>query len=160
MPIERYSVGFSRVAPVAPGEAYAELLAGAADPVSVKSITVTTGSNIGGHIGLVRSHAIGTAAATGIYTGIAHRTQATAATGIARAHVAWTSSGVTPTGGIARLKDELLPVATGQTRTIWDCDRDGELLIEPTKSVLLVNVGSGIDGGGARFNITWAEGRL
>lgn len=159
MPIERLSVGFDRVPPVAPGEAYAELLASAADPVSVKSITVTTGSNIGGHVALVRAHAIGTAAATGIYTGVAHRTVATFPTGPARAQVAWTSSGITPTGMIARLKEEVLPIATGQTKVLWDERVDGPLVIEPGKSVLAINGGSGINAGGLRFNITWEDGR-
>lgn len=160
MSIERYSVGFSRTTTVAPGQAYAELLAGAADPVSIKLITVTTASAVGGHVALARSHAIGTGAATGIYTGIAHRLGATAATGPARAQVAWTSSGLTPTGFISKLKDELLPIATGQSAVIWDAQSDGPLLIEPSKSILLVNQSSGIDGGGLRINITWEEGRL
>ena len=81
MAIERYSVGVERVTPVAPGEAYAELLAGAGAPVSIRSITVTTTSNIGGTVGIVRASSIGTGAVTGIYTGLCHRTVATTPTG-------------------------------------------------------------------------------
>ena len=159
MTIERYSVGFVRTQPIGSGEAYAELLAGAADPVSVKTISVTTASAVGGHVALAHSVAIGTGAATGIFTGVAHRMVATSATGPARAQVAWTSSGASPTGYRARLKDEVLPIATGQTRVLWDANVDGPLTIEPGKSVVLLNQGTGIDGGGLRINFTWEEGR-
>lgn len=160
MGIERYSAWAEIAGPVGIGNAYAELLAGAADPVSVKSITLTTASAVGGEVALVHSSAIGTGAATGIFTGIAHRTVATAATGTARLQIAWTSSGVTPTGYVSGLKHEVMPVATGQSRTLWDSSRDGELIIEPTKSILLINHASGIQGGGMHINFTWQEGRL
>ena len=163
MTIERYSVGFTRSGPpLASGEAYAELLAGASDPVSIKSITVTTGSNLGGHVALAHSSAIGTGAATGIFTGVAHRLVATSPTGPARAQVAWTSSGVSPTGYVSRLRDQVLPIATGQTRTLWDSSIDGSLVVEPSKSLLVLNQGTGTVGSGAdlRINFTWEEGRL
>ena len=159
MTIERYSVGFVRPQPIASGEAYAELLAGASDPVSVKLITVTTASAVGGHVSLAHSYAIGTGAATGIHTGVAHRLVATSATGPARAQVAWTSSGASPTGYRSRMKDEILPIATGQTSVLWDAQSDGDLTIEPGRSIVLINQGSGIDAGGLRINFTWEEGR-
>ena|SRR3990167_8682646 len=160
MAIERYSVGLSTPDTRTTGEAYAELLAGASDPVSIKSITVTTGSNIGGHLALTHSYAIGTGAASGIHTGVALRTVATSPTGPARAQMAWSNSGVAPTGYISRLKHIILPIATGQSRTLWDADTDGDLVIEPGKSVIVLNQGSGSAGGGIHVNFTWEEGRL
>jgi hypothetical protein len=160
MSIERYSVGFAVPGTVAPGQAYAELLAGAADPVSVKTITVTTGSNNGGHVALSHSYAIGTGAATGVQTGVAHRLSATSPTGPARAYLAWASSGVSPTGYISRLHHELLPIATGQVRSLWDATVDGPLIIEPGRSVVIVNQGSGIAAAGLQINLSWEEGRL
>lgn len=160
MPIERYSVGFEcATTAVAPGDPYAEFLAGARDPVSIRAISVSSSSNVGGDIALRRSFAIGTAAASGIYTGVAHFAGATTPTGPARVQVAWTSSGVSPTGYVSNVKDEILPVATGQTRQLWDASVDGPLLIEPSKSLLLINQGSGIHVGGFHVNITWEEGR-
>ena len=163
MTIERYSVGFHRGGSVAAGEAYAEMLATAGDPVSVKSITVTTGSNAGPNVALVHAYAVGTGAATGVFTGVAHRTIATLATGPARVQIAWSSSGVTPTGYRTKLREEQMPLATGSTKTLWDCDRDGPLSIEPGKSILFINGGSGFVGSGGdaalKFNITWEEGR-
>jgi hypothetical protein len=164
MTIERYSVGFHRGGSVSAGEAYAEMLASAGSPVSVKSITVTTGSNAGPNVALVRTFGIGTGAATGIFTGVAHRTIATQPTGPARAQIAWTSSGVTPTGYSTKLREEQMPLATGATKTLWDSHRDGALVIEPSASLLFINGGSGFVGSGGdaalKFNITWEEGRL
>lgn len=161
MTIKRYSAGVSIPGAAASGQAYAELLAGAADPISVKLITITTGSNIGGHVGLSHSFAIGTGAATGIYTGVAHRLASVSATatGPGRAQIAWTSSGASPTGYGSRLKNELLPVATGQSCILWDATTDGSLVVEPNKSVILFNQGSGIAAAGLHVNFTWEEGR-
>jgi len=160
MPIERYSVSFDPLTPVNSGHAYAEMLAGAADPVSIKSITVTAKTAIGGNVALVRAHAIGTGAATGVFTGMAHRSAATCATGPAKAYIAWVSSGVTPTGTLSRLRSQIIPIGTGSSFSLWDSHSDGPLLLEPLTSLLLVNNGSGIDGGGLRINVTWEEGRL
>lgn len=162
MTIERYSVGFHRGGSIAAGEAYAEMLATAGSSVSVKSVTVSTASNAGPNVAIVRAHAVGTGAATGIFTGVCHRTIGTQPTGPARVQIAWTSSGVTPTGMTTKLKEEQFPLATGAHRVLWDCDRDGPLVIEPGKSILLVNGGSGFAGSGAdaalKFNVTWEEG--
>lgn len=160
MPIERYSVTFDPLVPVNSGHVYAEMLAGAADPISIKSITVTTKTNLGGQVALSRSRAIGTGAATGVFTGVAHRMGATSATGPAKAYIAWSSSGVSPTGFTSRLRSEVLPVGTGSSTSLWDSVYDGPLVLEPGTSILLMNHASGIDAGGLRVNVTWDEGRL
>ena len=159
MTIERYSVGIIRGTSVSAGQAYAELLAGASDPVSITSITVTTSTAVGGSVALSRAYGIGTGAATGVYTGVAHRSVATSPTGPARAQIAWTSSGVTPTGYVSKLREDILPIATGQSRTLWDASIDGPLVVEPAQSLLVLNPGTGIDGGGLRINFSWEEGR-
>lgn len=158
--IERYSATVDQTTATSSGQAYAELLAGAADPISIRRISVVTLTNIGGAVGLARSFAIGTGAATGIATGVCHRAVATTATGPARAQVAWTSSGVTPTGFVSKFRSDMLPVASGQQRTLWDSAIDGPLVVEPGKSLLVVNSGTGVDGGGLRINFTWEEGRF
>lgn len=155
MSIERYSVNVDTPASVAAGAAYAELLASAGSPVSVKSITLTTASNIGGQVALARSYVIGTG--TTVYTAVAHRTIATQPTGPARVQTAWSSA---PTGSVSFLKQEIMPVATGQQRTLWDSSRDGPLVIEPGASVMLMNHASGIQGGLLNVNFTWEEGLL
>ena len=164
MSIERYSSGGHRGGSIAAGEAYAELLAGAGSPVSIKSITITSASNAGPNVALVRSFAIGTGAATGVFTGVSHRSIATQPTAIARLQIAWTSSGASPTGYGSKLSEEQLPLATGSTKVLWDSKRDGPLVLEPMTSLLLVNGGSGFAGSGAdaalKINLTWEEGRL
>lgn len=160
MAIERYSASVRVRAPVGVGRAYAELLASAGSPVSILSIEASSASNVGGHVALTRSFAIGTGHATGIFTGIAHRTIATQPTGPSRVQIAWTATGAgSPTGYISNLREVVLPVATGQTRTLWDASVHGELVIEPNKSLLVMNHASGIQGGDIILNFTWAEGR-
>ncbi len=160
MTIERYSVTVEQAQPVSPGAAYAELIASAGSPLSIKSITVTAASNIGGSVALAHAYAVGTGAASGIFTGVCHRTIATAPTGPARAQIAWTSSGVTPTGSTVPLRGEVLPVATGEVRMLWDCVTLGNLIVEPGKSLLVVNQGSGINAGALKINFCWEEGRV
>ena len=152
----KYSSALERAEPVSPGGAYAEMLASATKSISIRSITVTTGSNIGGMIALVRSFGVGTGAATGVGTAVAHRLFSP--TTSSRLQVAWTSSGVTPTGYGARFREEVLPVATGQQRVLWDCEVLGPLTVEPGQSLLMVNQASGIQAGAVRLNVTWEEG--
>lgn len=155
MGIERYSVGFVKAASVAVADPYAELLAGAGSVISVRQITVTAASGVGGQVGLAHAFAIGTG--TTVFTGVCHRAIATQPTGPARVNAGWSSK---PTGAISLLKNELLPLGTGQSKTLWDWTVDGELIVEQLKSVVLVNCGSGIQGGDLLFNITWQEGVL
>jgi len=159
MAIERYSAGADVDTPVGAGKAYAQLLASASSPVSVKHIEIISSSNVGGHVALVRAFAVGTAAATGIHTGVAHRTIATLPTGPAQVSVAWTNSGIAPTGYTNLLRQEVLPTATGQARTLWDSAVMGDLVLEPSEAVLVLNHASGTQAGGLHINFTWAEGR-
>lgn len=152
MSIERYSVGLDSAASVNSGAAYAEMIAGAERPISVRAISITTSSNVGGHVRLARAYAVGTATAAGIFTGVAHRTLG--GTAVARAHAAWSQA---PTGYLSSLREELLPLATGQMRELWR-EEDGPLVLEPGTSLLLLNQGSGIAGGGLHINFTWEEG--
>lgn len=149
---ERYSVGFETAAGVAAGAVYAEMIAGATDPVTIHSIKVTTNSNIGGQVALVRAHAVGTG--TTVFTGVAQRT--IGGTAMARAQTAWSQA---PTGGTSRLAIDSLPVATGQARQVWSAEENGPLILEPSTSLLLVNTASGIAGGSLLVDISWEEGR-
>lgn len=156
----RYSASATTsVSSTAPGQAYAEMLAGTEKPISVCQILVSTRTNVGGAISLARAYAVGTGAATGIATAVHHRIGATTS---ARLQVAWTSSGVTPTGYHSKIRQSLLPVATGQVLELWNSSSDGPLVIEPSGSLLLVNQGSGFQGSGLdgllSVNVTWEEG--
>lgn len=153
----RYSAAIRVPAPVGVGQAYAEMLAGATNAISIRSVTLTTTSNVGGEVSLERAFAIGTGAATGIATAIAH--WASSPTPQGRLQVAWSSSGISPTGYVSYARHEVLPVATGQMRTLWSED-DGPFIVEPGSSALLVNHASGIAGGGMQVNVTWEEGPL
>jgi hypothetical protein len=149
---QRYSVGFDRAADVTSGGAYAEMVAGATKPISIRAVRVTNSSHAGGHISLVRSFAVGTGAPSGTYTGTSHRTLG--ATSEARAYAAWTQ---TPTGYISKIRDDVMPQATGSSNELWRED-DGPLVLEPNTSILIINQGSGIAGGGLHVNFTWEEG--
>lgn len=151
----RYSAGLAVVGPIGVGYAYAEMLAGATKPISIRSITLTTSTNVGGQVALVRASAIGTGAATGIATAMSHRLGSP--TSEARVQCAWTSSGITPTGYVSWVHHTVMPLATGQSRDLWS-EEDGPLVIEPSSSVLLINHASGIQGGGMHINVTWEEG--
>lgn len=150
----RYSAAIDGAANVAAGAAYAELIAGATKAISIRSINVTTKTAVGGSIALSRSFAIGTGTAAGIATGLPHRSTSAIPAATARLQSAWSSS---PTGYTSKLRSTILPVATGQSRELWS-EEDGPLVVEPGASLLLVNSGSGIDGGGLKVNVTWTEG--
>lgn len=156
--VNRYSASVLSAAVVPAGTAYAEMLAGAERSISVKEISVTAATNIGGGVALSRAHAIGTGAATGIATGVAHQFVASAPS--ARLQAAWSSSGVTPTGYVSQLRRDILPIATGSSVTMWRASEHGPLLIEPNSSLLVVNAGTGIQGGAVLVNVTWEEGPL
>lgn len=150
----RFSASVDVAGPVGVGAAYAEMLAGATKPISIRAIVLTTSSNVGGQVALMRAHAIGTGAATGVATAVNHRMGATSA---ARLQVAWTSSGVTPTGYVTRIRHAIMPIATGSVRELWR-EEDGPLIVEPASSVLLINHASGIQGAGMHIDVTWEEG--
>lgn len=148
----RYSATIDSAGSVNAGAAYAEMLAGATKPISVRAVLVTTKTNIGGSFALCRAHAIGTGAASGIATATSHRTGSPVST--ARAQAAWSSA---PTGSLLKFRSDILPVATGESSVLWH-ELDGPIIVEPGNSLLLVNSASGIDGGGLRINFTWEEG--
>jgi hypothetical protein len=152
MGVERYSVGFETSGSVAGGAAYAEMIAGASDPISIRSIRVTTNSNIGGTVALSRAFAVGTG--TSLHTGVAQRT--IGGTAMARAQSSWAQA---PTGYVSKLTLDTLPVATGQTRQLWSYEQQGPLVLEPGQSVLLVNGASAPSAGTLAIDITWEEGR-
>jgi hypothetical protein len=152
MGIERYSVGFETGGTVAGGAAYAEMIAGASDPISIRSIRVTTNSNIGGTVALSRAFAVGTG--TSLHTGVAQRTLG--GTAMARAQTAWSQA---PTGFVSKLAVDTLPVATGQVRQLWSCEEQGPLVLEPGTSLLLINGASAPSAGTLAVDITWEEGR-
>lgn len=161
MPIERYSIGIDIVvANIAPGQAYAELLASAAAPISVHELTVTSATGNGAVLALSRSAVVGTAAATGVATGaVPHRGVATVPTG-AQIRIAWSSSGLAPTGFVSKIRNDILPLATGSVRTLWDSTLDGPFHVEPGTSLLLLNGGSGIDANALKVQLTYSDGRL
>jgi hypothetical protein len=151
--VDRYTVGFETAASVAVGAAYAQMLAGASDPISIRSIRVTVpGGVAGGHVALSRAFAVGTG--TTVHTGAAHRTLG--GTAMARISSAWSQA---PTGYVSRLTVDQLTVATGATRLLWSDEENGPLILEPGAALLLLNHGSGIAGGSLQVNVTWDEGR-
>lgn len=156
--VNRYSAGVLSNGTVAAGAAYAEMLAGATRSISVKEVRVVSATNVGGNVALTRAYAIGTGAASGIATGVAHQFVASAPS--ARLQAAWSSSGITPTGYVSKLRQETLQIGTGAALSLWRESHDGPLVIEPNSSLLIVNQGSGIQGGAVFVNVTWEEGPL
>ncbi len=152
----RYSAGVLSASSVPAGGVYAEMLAGATKSISVREIRVVSGSGLGGHVAIARAFAIGTGAATGIATGVSARLGSTPTTS-ARMQMAWTSSGVSPTGFGTKMRTEILAAATGADLALWRYD-DGPIVVEPNGSLLIVNGGSGIQGGPMFVNVVWEEG--
>jgi hypothetical protein len=148
----RFSAAIVSAATINSGAAYAEMLAGATKPISVRSIRVTTLSGVGGAVALSRSFALGTG--TSIATGIGARVTATTPTTTAQINAAWSSN---PTGFVSKLREDVLPLGTGIMRELWGAD-DGPLVIEPGKSILIMNQGSGIQGGALLVSALWEEG--
>jgi hypothetical protein len=158
----RFSASIDQRLAPGSGSAYAEMLAGASEPISVRSIRITTLTALGGEVGLARSFAIGTGAASGLATGVAHRIGGYAPTSMptsaARLQCAWSSSGVSPTGYGSLLRSVMLTAATGASYELWR-DEDGPLAVEPSNSLLILNQASGaIPGLGLRLNFTWEKG--
>ena len=151
---KRYSSAIVVNGPVPAGRAYAQMVAGALLPISVREILISTRSNIGGEIAISRTFSPGTGAATGIATGINHRMGATTSAQLSNA---WTNSGAAPTGFNSKMRQSILPVATGQVLQLWTLD-DGPLVLEPGEGIILMNPGSGIDAGSLSVNCTWEEG--
>lgn len=152
----RYSATIEAATPVAAGAAYAELLASATRGAVVHAIRVETKNAVGAQLGLARSFAIGTG--TSYATGVAHRLASPTmpiGTALSRLQAAWSSA---PTGFLSRLRDEVIGAATGTLRQLWSSDVDGPLVIEPGKSIVVMNPGSGIDGAALKIGITWEEG--
>lgn len=146
----RFSASIDSASPTNAGGCYAEMIAGASKSIVVESITITSKTNVGGTVALSRSYAVGTGSAAGIATGVSHRV----GTAMGRLQSAWSQA---PTGFGSKLRGEILPVATGSTRQLWSSDVDGPLVIEPGASLLLVNGGSGIDGGSFKISASWEE---
>lgn len=152
----RYSTGFVQAASINPGAAYAEMVAGATKSISVVAVKATADSGAGGSIALVRAFAVGTGAGTGTYSGVAHKIASTGSGASGKVFGAWAQQ---PTGFVGRLQDVVLGAATGTHRELWRIE-DGPIVLEPGQSLLAVNQGSGINGGGIRFNFTWDEGPI
>lgn len=146
----RYSAGVTVDSSIAVGGLYAEMLCGATKSINLVSLRVTTRSNNGGQIGLRRSFAQGTG--TTVATGEPHRS--TNVGSDARLVTAWSP---VPTGGALLMRSETLPVQTGWGIYFWR-EEDGPIAIEPGKSLLITNHGSGIQAGALHINATWDEG--
>ena len=159
---KRFSAGFSSAANVAAGAAYAEMMAGAGRPLSLRALTVTS-NGVAGAVSLVRSWAVGTG--TTVQTGVCHQPVATGTpsgtpplnyvspSGSARIFSAWSQA---PTGIIHALRREVLSTGTGSFGELWKEDY-GPLSVEPNQSLIVINNASGIDGPGLHLNFTWDE---
>jgi hypothetical protein len=152
---ERFSVGFETVPTgLAAGGVYATLLAGASDPISIRTLRVTNTGSVGiGPVALARAAGVGTGVT--VYTGVGHRTLG--ASGAARAYSAW--NGSNPSGALARLACDAVPAGTGTMRELWNCETQGPLVLEPRGGLTVLNHGSGIASGTLYINATWEEGR-
>jgi hypothetical protein len=147
-----------RVAAVNSGVVYAQMLAGATKPISIRSITLVARTNVLLDVGLCRSFSVGTASAAGVATGLAHRAPNQVRGDVwGRVETAWATN---PTGvatGTAFLRRE---VATGGRLELWRAE-DGPLAVEPTGAtgmgLLLVNVGSAA-GPALDVHVTWEYG--
>ena len=151
----RYSAGVASAATTAAGAAYAEMLAGTEKSISIKQIHVTSGSGVVSNVSIARAFAVGTGAAAGYATGVAHVPFGCASGPTARLQAAWSSA---PTGYVSKLKSEVLAGSTGASLALWRESFNGALVVEPGQSILLVNQGSGIVGGPLFVNVTWSEG--
>jgi hypothetical protein len=125
------------------------MLAGVRTAISIRAIVVVANTARGGAVALQRSFAIGTG--TTIATAVEHNTLASGADGTLAS--AWSQA---PTGYTSAIRRAILQDATGAGFDLW-WEHDGPLTIEPNKSLLLVNHGSGIDAGGLQVSFTWEE---
>ena len=141
------------------GAIYAQMLADATRPISIRTITIVPRTNVPLEIGLVRAFAVGTAGATTVATGIAHRhpNQANMA---GKVEYGWSTSptcGATGANGFFRRE-----IATGTRLLLWRLE-DEPIVVEPTgvgtgsAGLLLMNVGSA-PGPALDVHVTWEYG--
>jgi uncharacterized membrane protein len=151
-----------RAAAANSGAAYAQMLAGATKPISIRSIALVARTAVATEVALARSFAVGTASAGNVATGLAHRARSQANV-IGRVEYGWaTSPTAVATGAAGYFRREVLAAATGARVELWR-DEDGPIAIEPTgvgtgaAGLLLVNVGSAA-GAALDVHVTWEYG--
>lgn len=146
-----------RVAAANSGAIYAQMLAGASKPISIRSVTVVTRTGVATEVGLARSFSVGTASAGNVATGLAQRST-NAPFGSVEA--AWSTSPTGPTGTHSYFRRETIGAATGTRVDLWRAE-DGPIAVEPTgmtgMGLLLANVGSAA-GAALDVHVTWEYG--
>jgi hypothetical protein len=146
-----------RVAAANSGVVYAQMLAGATRPISVRSVTVVTRTGVATEVGLARSFSVGTASAGNVATGLAHRLPSTS---VGSVEIGWSTNPTGPTGAHPYLRRETIGAATG-TRIELLREVDAPIVVEPTGAtgmgLLLVNVGSAA-GAALDVHVTWEYG--
>lgn len=146
-----------RVAAANSGAIYAQMLAGATKPISIRSVTVVTRTGVATEVGLARSFSVGTASAGSVATGLAQRSTGTP---VGSVELAWGTNPTGPTGVHSFFRREVIGAATGTRVELWRAE-DGPLAIEPTgmtgMGLLLANVGSAA-GAALDVHVTWEYG--
>jgi len=147
----------ARVAAANSGAIYAQMLAGATKPITIRAVTVVSRTGVATEVGLARSFSVGTASAGNVATGICHRaTEGVVGT----VELGWGTNPTGPTGVHPYLRRETIGAATGTRVELWKFD-DGPLVVEPTgmtgMGMLLVNVGSA-PGAALDVHVTWEYG--
>lgn len=149
-----------RVAAANSGALYAQMLAGATRPISVREITVVTRTAVATEIGLQRSFSVGTASAGNVATGLALRVPNQSSVQ-GSVEIGWgTNPTGVATGAHGYLRREVVGAATGTRIRLWTED-DTPITVEPTgmtgMGLLLVNVGSAA-GAALDVHVVWEEG--
>lgn len=146
-----------RVAAANSGAVYAQMLAGATKPISVRSVAVVARTSVATEVGIARSFSVGTASAGNVATGIAHRVPEAP---VGSVEIGWGTNPTGPTGAHSYLRREVVGAATGTRVELWRAE-DGPIAIEPTgmtgMGLLLVNVGSAA-GAALDVHVTWEYG--